>query len=212
MGYAKGYREPVVLGMVALAILMCVLMLRVDVAAGIVNQIRTEARRSEYIEGNWRRILDGASLGGSGDIAEVRMVVFADYQCVLCRELHDTLTVQGQVGGRTLSVAYRHFPLGRHADQAALSAICAEEQGVFARMHDRLYRVQWRVRAPDWLSIAAEAAVPDLNEFEQCLNGPRARRRLAEDRALGIELEIFELPAIISMDGQVVVGTLPRTR
>ena len=79
--------------------------------------------------------------------APVTMVEFGDFQCPFCgRFASDTLQqlVKNYVDTGHVKFVYKEFPLPFHsnAQPSALAAECANEQGKFWPMHDKLYATQ----------------------------------------------------------------------
>lgn len=87
--------------------------------------------------------LDGAKVKGNAT-APVALIMFSDFQCPFCAgfasetlpELEREYVATGHV-----VIAFRHFPLDNHplALKAAQGAECAEQQGRFWDMHDRMF-------------------------------------------------------------------------
>lgn len=79
--------------------------------------------------------------------AEVKIVEFTDFQCPFCKRSNDatfpTLR-QDYIDTGKVSYVLRDFPLTfhPHAQKAAESAHCAEEQGKYWEMHDKLFEKQ----------------------------------------------------------------------
>ncbi|MXX78659.1 MAG: thioredoxin domain-containing protein, partial [Gemmatimonadales bacterium] len=61
---------------------------------------------------------------------------FSDYRCPFCRSSHETVNAWA-ASGRT-RVVLVHMPLSDRSAQPARAAICAEQQGAYARMPDHL--------------------------------------------------------------------------
>lgn len=143
-----------------------------------------------------RRIDDGEG--------EIRLVEFADYQCPFCRKTHDVLS-RFEERHPDVGVVYRHFPLEAvhpHARKAALSSICAERQGRFRDMHERLFEISDWEEEPDWTMLAAEVGIADTAAFRRCLRDEDARARLRRDIALGRELNVQGTPTFVHREGK----------
>jgi protein-disulfide isomerase len=89
---------------------------------------------------------DGAPTKGKAD-APVTMVEFADFQCPFCsRFASDTLQqlVKNYVDTGKIKFVYKEYSLPFHSNSqpAAMAAECANEQGKFWPMHDKLYTTQ----------------------------------------------------------------------
>lgn len=115
---------------------------------------------------------DGApSLGEA--TAPLTMVEFADFQCPFCvRFEKDTLPQlkAKYISTGKLRLVSRRLPLPFHnfADPAAQAAVCADEQGKFWAMSDRLYAVSSELSAAA-IDNAATAAGLDGDSYKACI-------------------------------------------
>lgn len=81
--------------------------------------------------------------------AAITIVEFSDFECPFCESFYTNslkLIRSEYVNTGKVKLAYRHFPLTFHpnAQKAAEAAECANEQGKFWEMHDKLFSVQAR--------------------------------------------------------------------
>ena len=122
---------------------------------------------------------------------------FSDYLCPFCRSSHET--VNRWVASGEARVVLVHVPLSERSAQAARAAICAEQQGAFARMHDYLMTNEdWKTGEVDWESIAAAAGVPAGTLLVRCLNSSATTERLTRDAALADRWRITATPTFVS--------------
>lgn len=124
------------------------------------------------------------------------LVEFSDYECPFCRRSHGELqAVLRRYPDAT--IALRHYPLSgtrSNAGDAARAAICAEFQGRFREMNALLFESDDWQEEPAWRVLAAQAGVPDVEEFVRCHDGPEAESRLQEDMALAQVLNVTATP------------------
>src|SRR5712671_5715359 len=82
---------------------------------------------------------DGPSRGSAS--APVTIVEFSDFECPFCGHAVETLQQVQKKYGDNVRIVFRDYPLFSHrtAKRAAEAAHCAEEQGKFWEMHDRLF-------------------------------------------------------------------------
>ena len=117
------------------------------------------------------------SLPVRGDAnAPVKFVEFSDYQCPYCgRHVSQTVTLieSDYVEKGKVAYYFRDFPLSFHpqALPAAIAARCADEQGMFWEMHDKLFATQesWSGQAVDdiFKGYAVELGL-DNESFSSC--------------------------------------------
>lgn len=75
--------------------------------------------------------------------AKIKIIEYTDFECPYCNKSFPTIEALLTKYGEKISLEYRSFPLGFHADaqKAAEAALCAGEQGKFWEMHDRMFTV-----------------------------------------------------------------------
>lgn len=171
---------------------------------------RQDRKVTATLDQRWEEFTaGGARLDNTA--APVALVEFGDYQCPACRQAHDELAAYSR-DAEPVGILYRHLPLSIHpaADGAARSAVCAEEQGRFRQMHDRLFRTsQWQTDT-NWVREAVAAGVSDTALFKTCLRNPQTRARLEEDKAWAKRLGIRATPSFVNRGG-VYPGLVTQT-
>ncbi|MGK5092275.1 thioredoxin domain-containing protein [Deltaproteobacteria bacterium TL4] len=131
--------------------------------------------------------------------ASVMVLEFSDYQCPYCSRVQTTLREIIQKYKNEVAFGYRHFPLPFHkeADEAAIAAECAGEQGKFGELHSILFDNQ-RAQLPDDLKkYARQIKVQNLEKFDQCLEKETYRDRVNKDINDGQALGINGTPGFI---------------
>ncbi len=145
--------------------------------------------------------------------APITVVEFTDYQCPFCSR-HYTQTY-GQIKKNyvdTGKVKYvtRDYPLGfhKHAQKTAEAAECANEQGKFPEMHEKLFSTQatWSPLADVIPTLKQYAKDLKLNasQFDTCLDSGEMADEVAADQADGAASGIDGTPGfwILGPDGQ----------
>jgi protein-disulfide isomerase len=151
--------------------------------------------------------LVGAATKGQAS-APVVLLAFSDFECPFCRRFAmDTLPAidREYVTTGKVRVAFRHMPLEsihKNALQAAVAAACADAQGRFWEMHDRLFLDPQQMGAGNFWNVAGALGL-DRATFSRCLRSDvvKAVRR---DQELAAELAVRGTPAFF-------VGTAQRS-
>ena len=137
---------------------------------------------------------EGPSLGDPG--ASVTIVEFADFECPYCQAAQPLLKrILDRWRGR-VRLVFRHFPLERHASAlpAARAAACADRQGRFWAVHDRIFAAK-----PPLGDAILRAAASDsgLNtaDFEACMKGEESLERVRKDILVGRTVGVSGTPA-----------------
>ena len=153
---------------------------------------------------------DAPSLGDPK--AVVTLVEYSDFECPVCRTLHDVL--RGMLPNyRQVRVVFKDFPLETlhpWARTAALAGRCAYQQdpAAFWKMYDAIYDNQEIISAENaWTKMSDFAGQAGLNAdtFRGCMAGPEAAAAVDASRANGQQLEVNSTPTIF-VNGRRLVG------
>jgi protein-disulfide isomerase len=158
---------------------------------------------------------DSPSLGPAN--APVTLVEFSDFECPVCRSLHDVL--RGMLPNYPqLRVVFKDFPLEQihpWARTAAIAGRCAYQQDpkAFWKMYDFIYDGQELISAENaWSKMTDFAAQSGLNAetFKACMASPEAGAAVDASRQNGIQLEVGSTPTMF-VNGRRIVGADPHT-
>lgn len=142
--------------------------------------------------------------------APLQIVEFADFECPFSRD--ESLVVR-ELQARfpnLIYYVYRDFPLDEihpHASHAAEAANCAQDQGKFWAMHDKLYQNADRLTDLDLKTYALEIGL-NIVEFNKCFDGRKYKDEIEIDRADGIASGVQGTPTFF-INGQMVPGAIP---
>ncbi|MGB6669493.1 MAG: thioredoxin domain-containing protein [Candidatus Acidiferrum sp.] len=153
---------------------------------------------------------DSPSIGPAN--APVTIVEFSDFECPVCRSLHDSL--RGLLPNYPqVRVIFKDFPLDQihpWARTAALAGRCAYQENprAFWKMYDLIYDNQ-DVISPEnaWGEMSDFAVQSGLNAdaFKSCLSSPEAGAAIDASRANGLQLEVVSTPTIF-VNGRRIIG------
>lgn len=151
--------------------------------------------------------------------AKVAVIEFSDYQCPFCRTFwRDSLPQlkKEYIDTGKVRFVYRDFPLSFHpmAAVSAQAAECAEEQGRYWEMHDKIFSeqdekgqgtVQFTVQ--ELKGWAFEVGL-DANKFNKCLDSEKYKLEVEKDFNDGSVAGVSGTPTFF-INGRSVVGTQP---
>ncbi len=140
--------------------------------------------------------------------APVKIEEFADFECPACAGFA-TIT-EPDVRSRIIdaglaNLTYYDFPLTQHRNTLAASnaAACADEQGKFWPMHDRLFSAQdeWNGEATDkpkpfFKRYAGEIGL-DVAKWETCFDARKYQKRINANLAEGLRKGVGSTPSFI---------------
>jgi protein-disulfide isomerase len=165
-----------------------------------------------------RALLDIKDAPAIGDPnAIVTLVEFSDFECPVCRGLHDV--VRGLLPNYPqVRVVFKDYPiesLHPWARTAAIAGRCAYSQnpGAFWKMYDAIYDNQ-DVISPEnaWNKMSDFAAQTGLdpNTFRACMSGPEAGAAVDASRANAQKLDVSSTPTVF-VNGRRLIGADPHT-
>jgi protein-disulfide isomerase len=140
--------------------------------------------------------------------APVKIMEFADFECPSCAGF-STVT-EPDVRSRIIdaglaNLTYYDFPLNIHRNTlgASNAAACADEQGKFWPMHDRLYQAQdeWNGEATDapkafFKRYAGEIGL-DVAKWEKCFDARKFQPRINANLADGLRRGVNSTPTFV---------------
>jgi protein-disulfide isomerase len=145
--------------------------------------------------------IDGAPVLGNAD-ATVTLMEFSDYQCPFCarhyRDVMPTL-VKEYVDTGKLKFVMRESPiLSIHprAMAASQAALCANDQGKYWDMHNKLFDNQRDMTDENLKSWATELGL-DAAAFTACLDGKKHEEAVNDDLAVARGLGVRGTPGFV---------------
>jgi protein-disulfide isomerase len=140
--------------------------------------------------------------------APVQIKEFADFECPSCAGF--ATVTEPDVRSRIIepglaNLTYYDFPLNMHRNTLAASnaAACADEQGKFWPMHDRLYQAQdeWNGEATDapkafFKRYAGEIGL-DVATWETCFDARKYQPRINANLADGLRRGVGSTPTFV---------------
>lgn len=143
--------------------------------------------------------------------APVKILEYADFECPACAGFA-TIT-EPDVRKRIIdtglaSITYYDFPLSMHPNTvpASHAAACADEQGKFWSMHDRIFQSQdeWNGQATDspkaFFKRYANDVGLDIGRWESCYDSKKYQQRISANLADGLRRGVNSTPTFIIND------------
>jgi protein-disulfide isomerase len=148
--------------------------------------------------------------------AAVTLVEYSDFECPVCRSLHDVLRGLLPNYAGKVRVVFKDFPLEQlhpWARTAAIAGRCAYQQNpqAFWKMYDFIYDNQEIISAGNaWtkmLDYAGQSGL-DGDTFKGCMASPEAGAAVNASQANGKLLEVSSTPTVF-VNGRRLVGADP---
>jgi protein-disulfide isomerase len=148
--------------------------------------------------------------------APIEVVEFSDFECPVCRSLHDVL--RGLLPKYPqVRVYFKDYPIEQihpWARTAAIAGRCAYQQDpkAFWKMYDLIYDGQELISAANaynkMVDFAGQAGV-NPEAMKSCLAAPEAGAAVDASRSNGQKLDVTSTPTIF-INGRRMVGADPR--
>lgn len=143
--------------------------------------------------------------------APVEIIEFADYECPVCAQY--AAVTEPDVRSRLVEAGivkytYYDFPLDMHPNTltAMLGAACADDQGMFWEMHDRIYagQLEWNTQATKTprkvIAEYAKALGLDMAAWDTCFDTKKHLARIQASQAAAVARGLNGTPAFIVGD------------
>jgi len=148
--------------------------------------------------------------------APVTIVEFADFECPFCQQWFKNTfpdIKKNFIDTGKAKLVFRDLPLvnlHQHAEKAAEAARCAEDQGKFWEMHDKLFGEGVGNGITTFKQYASDLGL-DTAKFNQCLDSGVKKADVDKDAAAGSKYGITGTPSFI-IEQQLLVGAQPYSK
>jgi protein-disulfide isomerase len=145
--------------------------------------------------------------------APVTIIEFSDFQCPFCGRFF--LEALPQIEEKYIKtgkarLVYRDFPLSSlhpMAQKAAEASECADEQGKFWEMHDKIFQNQGTLSLSNLKQWATDLKL-DTKRFNTCLDSSKYASEVQKDFNDGQAAGVSGTPSFF-INGQLLVGAQP---
>ncbi len=151
--------------------------------------------------------------------AKVTIVEFSDFQCPFCRMFWSGAYQQiktDYVDTGKVKLVFRDYPLSFHpsAQVSGEASECADEQGKFWEMHDKIFQEQAKQGSgtvtygvAELKKWASQIGV-NVGQFNKCIDSGKYKTEVEKDTADGTSYGVSGTPTLF-VNGLPVVGAQP---
>ncbi len=152
---------------------------------------------------------DGSRKTPTGD-EPITIVEFSDFQCPYCVKSEPTVKELLAAYPGKIKLVYRDFPLEFHqfAPKAAQASHCAEDQGKYWEMHEKLFALQGQLPVEALKKTAREIQGIDGDKFDKCLDSGEKAKIVEDNKKAGEEAGVNGTPAFF-INGRMISGAQP---
>lgn len=147
---------------------------------------------------------DGPAAGPAD--AKVTVIEFSDFECPYCRQAASAVEKLRETHADSVRLVYRQFPLESihpRARKAGEASLCADEQGKFWEMHDRIF-AEKDIAADRLRAFAADLGL-DTEAFGTCLDSGRHGETIDRDLEAGRRVGVERTPTFF-INGRYITG------
>jgi len=137
---------------------------------------------------------DGAPRIGKED-AKVKIVVFSDYLCPYCKELHEQLNEILKANPDTVSLTARTFLIHPSAEILHQAAEAANKQGKFKEMNDLLFSADQDPTEDEVIEMAKKINL-NITQFKSDLNSDAVKSAIQKDNDDAQALNLGGTPSV----------------
>ena len=170
----------------------------------------TDALRQDNVKAfKKHRSLEGTPgvLPGHGpDSAKVKVFIFSDFQCPVCRRVVEPVKLVARDYPKDVQVIFvqNALVMHRNAETAALGALAAARQNRFWEFHDRLFQDQSRLTEADMIGHA-QALGLNVAKFQKDMKAADTLAQVQYERNLSTALGVRGTPGFF-INGRKMVG------
>ena len=144
---------------------------------------------------------------GSTD-AKITLVEFADFNCSFSAESFPAIRELLAKYPDKINFVFRFFPTSNDAARnAALAAMCAQEQNKFLIYHDKLFQNRGKFGLDDLKNYAIQTGL-NSEVFNQCLESKKFDKQIENDLSDALLLGVEGTPTFF-LNGEKLEGAIP---
>lgn len=151
---------------------------------------------------------NGRAYRGAAD-AKLKIYEYSDFECPFCGKAQPVVEEVLRAYPNDVKLEFRHNPLPIHprAMPSAIAAVCAEEQGKFWPLHDRMFANQQALSDADLRKYAADIGL-DAEKFASCIASSEASAKVRKDMTEAAAVGVVATPTF-KIGESAVIGAQP---
>jgi protein-disulfide isomerase len=144
-----------------------------------------------------------------GNVSSSLVIVeFADFECPICLEEFPIIRTITNKYAQDILFIFRQYPVkDDNSGILAQISVCANEQGKFWALHDRLYSNQGKISTTDDLKNLVTMSGVDWTKLEDCVNSQKYYNQILEDMADALDLGVRGTPTFF-INGHKLEGAV----
>ena len=157
----------------------------------------------------YKASVDKADASKGNPNALVTLVEFSEFQCPFCKKVIPTVEQVLKEYGDKVRLVFKHNPLPFHKNAFAASeaTLCANVQGKFWEMHDKLFENQRALERDKLDQYAADLGL-DAGKFKKCMDSHQFQAQIEADQEQAGKVTARGTPNVF-VNGRKLTGAKP---
>ena len=136
--------------------------------------------------------------------ADVEVMMFEDYACPFCRQMHSDIDQLKKLYRDRVNFVYKHFPVHEGMNIPGQAAECARDQDMFWEYNDVLYSENPTTDRGTLVRYATNLGL-DQTAFDECLFSSRKQDIIDQDMFEALQVGVKGTPTFF-INGKMVQG------
>lgn len=140
--------------------------------------------------------------------AKLVIVEFSDFRCPYsAKEFPIIRSIMNKYKNDIFFISRQYPVISENSMIIAQASLCADEQGKFWQMHDKLFALSDQEISVDALKNVAQGAGLEAKQFNECLSSEKQKTKVQEDYKDGIDLGVAGTPTFF-LNGRKIQGVV----
>ena len=146
-----------------------------------------------------------------GNVSSTLVIVeFGDFDCPVCLSAYPAIRAITAQYPKDLLFIFRNYPLiSENSAMYAQASLCANDQGKFWALHDRLFMNQGKIASLDDFKNVVKMSGADWDKLEKCVNSGKYNNQVLQDTSDAMDLGVNGTPTFF-INGKKLVGAVPQ--
>ena len=178
------------------------------IGQAFLAKLKEEAKVEVFLSAPRFNVTASGTSKGPKD-APITLITISDYECPYCGRAEETVKEVLKAYPGKIKLVFNDFPLPmhEHAQKAAEAAHCAEDQGKYWEMHDKLFSNQKALTIGDLKGYAKGLGL-DTAKFDKCLDSGE-KEKMIKDSVAAAEGLGFSSTPMFFVNGVLIQGAQP---
>lgn len=213
--YQRGWGKVIIAGILFILVLLIIVIILVFYGANKMKENmvagidKTQLQLGENSAA--RKIAEKTDRPSFGNPkAKLVIVEFADFECPHCLKEFPEIREAINNNKEDVFFIYRQYPvISQNSPGLAKASLCANSQGKFWNLHDKLFLNQGKIQDADQLNNIIIQSGVDMDQFNKCVADEKYTKMISEDLKDAIDLGVRGTPTFF-INGNKLEGPVTK--